>query len=119
MNQARSGMRRLFSAETHQLLLMRIETALARVQARAGIIPQEAANAIAESGSLEHVPLRSVEATRARVGHPMVALLQAWNDALPDGSGEWLHFGATTQDIEDTALLIEVRSAAELMLGAL
>jgi adenylosuccinate lyase len=110
-----TDMRHLFAADTHQLLLMRIEVALVRVQARKGIIPASAAERIAESATLECVSLTAVEAARVRVGHPMVALLSVWNAALPDKSGEWLHFGATTQDIEDTALIMEARSAAALM----
>lgn len=112
-------MKVLFSPEAHQLLLMKLEVALARVQARMGIIPVDAAEQIADSATLATVPIEAVAAVRARVGHPMVALLEAWEAALPNGAGEWLHYGATTQDIEDTALLIESRSAVQQLLARL
>jgi adenylosuccinate lyase len=119
MNGQPSAMRRLFSPASHQLQLMKIEVALARVQGRAGIIPVDAARRIEDTANLEAVPVAAVAGARARVGHPMVALLEAWNEALTDRSGEWLHFGATTQDIEDTAAIIELQAAGVLLLERL
>ncbi|MDX3904557.1 MAG: adenylosuccinate lyase family protein [Pigmentiphaga sp.] len=106
----------VFSPPYQQQLLMQIEVALARVQARHGIIPQAAADEIARTANLEAVPPAAVAERRKKVGHPMVALIDTWADATRDGAGEWIHYGATTQDIYDTAQVMQLRQAVAIMI---
>lgn len=105
----------IFGRESGQLLLMQMEVALARVQARRGIIPAAAAREIERTGNLSAVPLAAVDAERAKVGHPMVALINAWARVAEGDAGEYIHYGPTTQDIYDTTQLIQMRQAAALM----
>jgi adenylosuccinate lyase len=110
---------RLFSPAFTQLLRMEMEVALARVQAARGIIPAEAAAEIARTASLEAVTPEMVAERQRTVTHPMVALLDCWAGVAKDGAGEWLHYGATSADIFDTVLVIQMRRAAALILADL
>lgn len=101
----------LFSLPHTQLMLMRMEAALARVQARRDIIPRAAAEEIARTATLEAVPQAEVAAEFRRVGHPLVALLNVWARKTKGDAGEYIHFGATTQDIYDTVQLQQCREA--------
>lgn len=109
----------LFSEANTQRMLMRFEAALARVQARHGLIPAAAAEEIARTADVAVVPPEVVAAARRDVAHPMVALLQAWVPRTRGEAGQWLHFGATTQDVFDTVQLAQLRLAAHGHLGQL
>jgi adenylosuccinate lyase len=104
----------VFSAATTQGVRMEVEVALARVQARRGIIPAAAAEEIARTANLAAVSPDAVAAETRKVGHPMVALLDVWAGIAADGAGEWLHFGATSADIFDTTFVLQTRRAVQL-----
>jgi adenylosuccinate lyase len=104
----------LFSAEWHQTLCMRVEAALAAVQARRGIVPAAAAAEIARTASVEFVPVARVAVERERLGHTFVAIIEPWSEVLGDAA-EWLHFGATSADILDTVLVLQGREAMRLI----
>ncbi len=108
----------LFSPEWHQTLCMRVEAALAAVQARHGIIPAAAAAEIARTASPAFVPVERVAAERERLGHTFVAIIEPWSELLGE-AGEWLHYGATSADILDTVLVLQCRAAADLFAGQL
>lgn len=87
-----------------------VEVALARAQAEAGVIPEAAAETIrAELTSVE-IDLAQLEEGTRLVGYPILPLLQQLGRTHPDVAA-WLHFGATTQDIMDTALVLQLRDA--------
>jgi len=115
---AAASVGQLFSAEWHQTLCMRVEAAMAAVQARRGIIPAEAAAEIARTASPEFVPVARVAAERERLGHTFVAIIEPWSELL-GAAAEWLHFGATSADILDTVLVLQCRDAVRLFLDRL
>lgn len=96
---------------------MDIEVALARAEAELGVIPQSAADAIGRAARAEHIDLDALRAGVAQTGHPIVPLIRALQSlcdhdpAAPAGSGEFVHFGATTQDIVDTAVVLQLKQA--------
>ena len=116
---ATQSMVELFSPGRTQLIHMQVEVALARVQARRGIIPMAAAEEIERTANLDNVSPDMVAAEKLKVGHPMVALLNSWARVTRDGAGEWLHYGATSQDIFDTTSVLQTRRAAQLLLDHL
>lgn len=101
----------LYSAHGTQQLLMRYEAALARVQARRGIIPVQAAREIERTASTDFVTPEAVAEARKAAGHPMVSLIRAWTAVLRGDAAQWLHYGATTQDAMDTVQLLQLRMA--------
>lgn len=97
-----------FSADRTIGAWLDVEVALARAQAEASVIPASAAEAIrAELASVEIDHEQLEEGTRL-VGYPILPLLQQLGRTHPDVAA-WLHYGATTQDIMDTALVVLLR----------
>ena len=86
-----------------------VEIALARTQAELALIPENAAQTIATHATIENIDLERYRQTFATVGFPIVGLVQQLADIVPDGLGEYAHFGATTQDIMDTASILALR----------
>lgn len=90
-----------------------VEVALARSQAQLGIIPAAAASAIAEAGRVERLDLDQVRAEIRRTSHSLVGFLRVFQGACAGGAGEFVHYGATTQDIQDTAQSLEMREVLD------
>src|SRR5262245_64413635 len=108
-------MRGVFSDETRTGCYLEIERALARAQARLGIIPQQAAREIEEKARIENIDLARLKQQTERIGYPILGVVQQIVGLCTDGLGEWCHWGATTQDITDTAAIMQIRAALELV----
>jgi 3-carboxy-cis,cis-muconate cycloisomerase len=108
-------MRGVFSDENRTACYLEIEAALARVQGRLGIIPQEAAREIERKCKVENIDFAKLKATTERIGYPILGVVQQIVALCEKGLGEWCHWGATTQDITDTATIMQIRSALELV----
>ena len=101
----------LFSERQDIDRMIAVERALARVQGRLGVIPAEAARDIDEALAYDHpIPAAIAEGTAA-AGVPVPSLVTALRAKVPNGHGQWLHWGATSQDIVDTAQMIALRQA--------
>jgi adenylosuccinate lyase len=109
----------VFTADQLNAQVLRIEAALARAQAAEGVIPQSAADAITEAAVLENIPLEAIAAENAIVRHRMVALLNVLRRSLDEDSASYLHYGATTVDVYDTARMLQVRQAVLLLIDDL
>ena len=106
-------MRAIFSDGGTISAYLEVERALAKVQADLGIIPKEAAAAIIEHAHLANIDLERYETRTQVVGAPILPVVEEIVAVVPDGLGEWAHYGTTTQDIMDTALVLQVRQAFE------
>ncbi len=109
------AMRRIFSDETRVQKYLDFEAALARAQARLGIIPQEAADEIVHHCNAGEMDFGKLETQTARIGYPVLPVVQQLVALCRDGLGEWCHWGATTQDVTDTATVLQVREALTLV----
>jgi len=109
------AMRRVFSDEQRTAFYLDIEAALARVQARLGIIPQEAADEIVKQCRIENIDMARLKQQTERIGYPILGVVQQIVGLCRDGLGEWCHWGATTQDITDTATVMQIRAALDLV----
>src|SRR3982075_29682 len=108
-------MRQVFSDEGRTAYYLDIEAALARAQARLGIIPDNAAREIDRQCRIENIDLARLKQQTERIGYPILGVVQQIVDLCADGLGEWCHWGATTQDITDTAAIMQIRAALELV----
>ena len=108
-------MRRVFSDENQIQMLLDVEAALARVQARLGIIPQDAADEITAKAKFENLDFDKFQKGVERVYYPILPLVEGLVAACDDGLGEYSHWGATTQDIMDSALSLQLRDALTLI----
>lgn len=109
-------MRDIFDDDRKLQYWLDIEVALADTQAELGIIPKEAAAAIAENGKLELLDMDIYRERLAATGHALVPLLHVLELRCREGLGEFIHFGATTQDILDTAQVLVTRDATRVIL---
>jgi 3-carboxy-cis,cis-muconate cycloisomerase len=107
------AMRAVFDDRAYLGRMLDVEAALARVQARLGIIPAGAAERIAEAaaGPLE---TEALAASVRNVGYPVVGVVASLS-ARAGEAGGWTHWGATTQDIMDTAMVLLVRDGLDLI----
>jgi 3-carboxy-cis,cis-muconate cycloisomerase len=108
-------MRSVFSDENRVQKYLDFEAALARSQARLGIIPKEAAEEICRHCRLAEIDFAKLKAQTERIGYPVLPLVQQLVALCRDGLGEWCHWGATTQDITDTATVMQIREALILI----
>lgn len=105
--------REIFSDEQTVQRWLDVEAALAKVQARMGIIPQPAADEIIAKAKVENIDLPDLKREMDRTSHPIVPLLRAMKKVCAGDAVEFIHYGATTQDIVDTGTVLQVRDALE------
>jgi 3-carboxy-cis,cis-muconate cycloisomerase len=108
-------MRRVFSDETRTGYSLDFEAALARAQARLGVIPEKAAREIVRQCRIENIDFARLKKQTERIGYPILGIVQQIVELCADGLGEWCHWGATTQDITDTVAIMQIRAALELV----
>src|SRR4029453_10075853 len=95
--------------------VLEVEEALARVQARLGLIPAEAAAEITAKAEAQRFDPGAIGAGTELAGYPIIPLVKALSDACADDAGHYVHWGATTQDIVDTGLVLQIRDGLELI----
>ncbi len=105
-------MRRIFDYRRRIKLLARIEAELARVEAELGVIPREAADSIAKAA--EQVDWEDVLRWEKVTRHETMALVKAIAEKA-GRYGEYVHFGATSNDILDTATAVQISEASEIL----
>lgn len=106
----------VFSDEGKIQSWLDVEAALARVQGRLGVIPEDAAKEIAAHCKFELLDLALFKETLAQTGHMIMPILKCVQAACPGSTGEFVHFGATTQDIIDTGMVLQMRQASRYIL---
>lgn len=108
----------LFTDEATIAYMLRVESALARAQAKCGLIPESAAAIIVSCCSTELIDIEQVVTTiplGANACIPLVNQLRAVVEKqYPEAAG-FVHYGATSQDIIDTATMSQTRDAVQLI----
>jgi 3-carboxy-cis,cis-muconate cycloisomerase len=108
------AMRAVFSDESYVTKAVAVEVALARVQGQLGIIPTSAAEAIARCADASRLDLAKLKQETELVGYPIVGIVHQLSKQCGE-AGRYLHWGATTQDIMDTATVLQVRDGLVLV----
>ncbi|MEX3843387.1 adenylosuccinate lyase family protein [Paraburkholderia sp. BR10882] len=105
-------MRALFSDHALVQRYIDVEVALAKAEARVGVIPAEAAEVIARESMIEHIDFDHMREETDIVGYPILPLVHQLVGMCGE-AGRYVHWGATTQDIMDTAVALQVRDALD------
>src|SRR5262249_16797533 len=113
------GVRALFTEDARFQSRLDVEAALAQAQAELGIIPESAARAIRRKANLSYLDRDAIRAGLARTGHPLVPVVWALDRVCEGDAGGYVHWGATTQNVTQTGLLLQVRRAHEIFLRQL
>ena len=93
-----------------------VEAALAAVQAELGLVPRSAARAIVRAARVERIDLRAMRREFDRTWNPVVPLVNALRSRLPSASAAWVHWGATSKNVIDTATALQIRASYDLLL---
>ncbi len=111
---ATDAMRAVFSDRARIAAMLRMEAALARAEARLGLVPDALAPAIAAIGP-DAFDLPEIGDQTVLSGVPTIPFVKAVQQKLPKELEPFFHKGATTQDIADTALVLQMRAAFALI----
>lgn len=111
-------MRAVFEDRAYLTAIVQAEVALAHAEAEVGIIPREAADRIVASADGDQLDLDALRRETEVVGYPVLAAVRQLSDQC-GSAGDYIHWGATTQDIMDTAMVLQVRDALDLIEGDL
>jgi 3-carboxy-cis,cis-muconate cycloisomerase len=109
------AMRQVWSDENRVQKYLDFEKALAVAQARLKIIPQQACDEIVQHCSADKIDMAKLKEATERIGYPVLPVVQQLVKLCKDGLGEWSHWGATTQDITDTATVLQIKESLALI----
>ena len=110
----RKAMKAVFSEENNLRTKLQVEAALARAHAGLGDISAEAAEEITRKATLDHVTLERVKTIEAETKHDIMAMVNALSEQTGE-AGKYVHLGATSNDIVDTAMALEFRDMLDLI----
>jgi adenylosuccinate lyase len=110
----RKEVREIFSRGSRLRRSLRVEAALALAEAEVGLVPTEDAEAIDRAATPDHVHLDRVDQIERETRHDVMALTRALAEAA-GRAGRWVHFGATSADITDTALALELKECLTVL----
>ncbi|MDQ0138550.1 adenylosuccinate lyase [Cupriavidus necator] len=102
-------LRAIFSEENRVQKWLDFEAALATAQAELGIIPEAAAKDIADKAKIQNIDLAQMSAEIRRIKHSLVPALKQLQSRCAREHGEWVHYGATTQDVVDTGVALQLK----------
>lgn len=114
-----SAMADVFSPRAHVRSMLRFEAALARAEARAGLIPNTAADAIAAACDRDDFDADAIVAESPLAGTPAIPLVRMLTQRVPPPARGWVHWGATSQDVMDTATALQMRTGIDILRGDL
>jgi adenylosuccinate lyase len=114
----RPKVRALFSRRARLARALRVEAALASTEAELGMIPDEAARAIESAAVPETVTVARVDVLDRELKHDVMAITRALAESAGP-AGRWVHFGATSADITDSALALELQECGGILRGDL
>jgi 3-carboxy-cis,cis-muconate cycloisomerase len=106
---------RIFSDEQFVRYLLDVEAALASGQGQLGVIPAEAAAAIVAGAAALSVDFALLQTGTEKAGLPIIELIRQLREVVGEEAASYVHWGATTQDIMDTALVLQIRAALAVL----
>ncbi|KAM0722790.1 hypothetical protein Q7P37_002232 [Cladosporium fusiforme] len=107
--------RQIFSDEQYVSRMIDVETGLARAQATANIVPQEAAEAITAECNVQKINFEKLATDTDIVGYPVLPLVEQLTKMVPAEQAKYIHWGATTQDIQDCATMLQMKQGIALV----
>ncbi|MBP1910791.1 adenylosuccinate lyase [Thermococcus stetteri] len=107
-------MRRIWDEENKLQKLLDVEAALSRAHAKVGNIPEESARVISERANTKWVKLERVKEIESEIHHDIMAVVKALSEVCGE-HGKYVHLGATSNDIIDTANALLIRESLAIV----
>ena len=105
----------IFKPNYKNQLFMDVEVALAEAQSELEIIPLWAAKEISSKANIKYLSQKDIDEEHKLVRHTLVARLNVWKRSINAEAAEYLHYGATTVDIWDTVLVLQIKDSIDLL----
>jgi len=106
-----SAMREIWSDQYRIQSYLDVEKALSLTQGELGIIPKEASVEIAAHCNAAELDFGKLKSATEHVGYPVLPVVEQLTALCKNNLGQWSHWGATTQDITDTATVLQIRAS--------
>ena len=107
--------RAIFDDKAYIQRCVDVEMALARAQSSYDVIPEDAGKAITRQGLLLQLDYDKLSQETEVVGYPILPLVRQLSEACGEDAGRYVHWGATTQDIQDTASVLQMKAGLNLV----
>jgi len=111
----RKEVKAIFGEEQRLQFLLDVEAALARSHAKVGNIPQEASDEITKKADISHVHVERVREIESETKHDIMAVTRALAEVCENDAGKYVHLGATSYDIVDTANALQFIKATDFI----
>ena len=108
-------MKNVFTEETKLQKLLDVEAALALAHAEIGSIPMESALEISRKANTKTVSIDRVKEIEREIHHDIMAMVRALTEVCEGDAGNYIHLGATSYDIVDTALALQLKDALKII----
>ena len=115
----RKEVKEIFGEEKRLQYFLDVEAALARAHAKVGNIPKNAADEITRKASTMFVKVERVKQIEAETKHDIMAVTRALAEQCKQGAGKYVHLGATSYDIVDTANALQFADSTEFINNSL
>ena len=107
----RTELANIFTEDKKLEYWLKVEAVLAKAHAKLGNIPQDAAEEINKKANLNFVKLNRVKEIDKEIHHDLMAMVKALSEQCEGSAGKYVHLGATSYDIEDTATALQLKEA--------
>ena len=107
----RTEIAEIFTEEKKLENWLKVEAVLAKVHAKLGIIPTEDAEEIFKQANIKEVKIERVKEIDREIHHDLMAMVKGLAEQCKGDAGKYVHLGATSYDIEDTAIALQLREA--------
>ena len=107
--------RDVFSDEAYVRRMIDTEAALARAESAVGVVPTEIGKQITEALQNVKIDYERLSSETEIVGYPVLPLIRQLNEQAPAEPAKYIHYGATTQDIQDTASILQIRTGLNII----
>ena len=108
-------MKNIWQQEAKLANMLKVEAALAKAEAEIGLIPQDAADEINRKATTEYVKQERVDEIERATNHDIAALMKALEEVCDNGAGEYVHYGATSNDIIDSSQSLQLKDSIHII----
>lgn len=108
-------MKAIWEQESKLQNMLKVEAALAKAEAEIDLIPKDAAEEINKKATTEYVKQTRVDEIEQATHHDIAALMKALEEVCDNGAGEYVHYGATSNDIIDSSQSLQLKASIEII----